>query len=109
MEISILCMLLNVLEPELLRPRFEELYVFYLQKHIAPSLKWHWYECVYVFMTGDSRGSSKVRCSCLEEKKKGSRPCEGERSPHLQSATERQDWLRVQAIVGGCYDRRKTW
>lgn len=45
MEISILYMLLNVLEPKLLRPRFKELYVFYLQKYIAlhfSEVKWHW-------------------------------------------------------------------
>lgn len=38
MEISILYRLLNVLEPELLGPRFKELYVFYLQKYVAQYL-----------------------------------------------------------------------
>lgn len=38
MDISILYMLLNMLEPELLRPRFKELYVSYLPKYIAQSL-----------------------------------------------------------------------
>lgn len=37
-EIGILYMLLNVLEPELLRPRFNKLYEFYLQKYITKSL-----------------------------------------------------------------------
>lgn len=46
---------------------------------------------VCVFKTGDSRGSSKVKYTGLEEKKKESRPCEGDSSPHLQSMRESQD------------------
>lgn len=97
MEISMLHMLLNMLEPKLLRPRFKELYVFYLQKYIV--LQWSkmavgvWggvYVCGF-FQPEDSRGSFKVRYTGLEEKKKVSRPCEGDSSPQLQSMRESQD------------------
>lgn len=70
-------MLLNVLEPELLRPRFNKLYEFYLQKYITKSLvkRNGTGVCVCVcgrgepvFKTGDIRGTFKVRYTSLEEK-----------------------------------------